>query len=96
MIKHIVSFKLKTEYKDKTQLIKKELEKLPSKIPQINSFEVGINISASNSAFDMILVSEFDSLDNLEIYRQHPEHLKVLDIILLYKSESMHVDYEIK
>ncbi len=96
MIKHIVSFKLKTEYKNKAQLIKQELESLPSKINQIRFFEIGINISDSISAFDMVLVSDFYSLQDLDIYRNHPDHIKVLDLIKLYKKESMVVDYEIK
>ncbi len=95
MIKHIVSFKLKEEHKDKTQIIKKALEALPSKINQIIGFEVGINISDSVAAYDIVLVSEFISLKELNEYRIHPEHIKVTEIIALYKSESMVVDYQI-
>jgi len=96
MIKHIVAFNLKAEHKNKAQVIKNELESLPAKISQILSFEVGINISEAETAFDMVLLSTFRSVDDLNIYRQHPEHLKVLDIIQLYKDQSMVVDYQIK
>ena len=93
MIKHIVSFKLKEESKDKAELIKQKLEELSSKISQIKYFEIGINISDSPAAYDLVLVSEFLSVEELDAYRMHPEHIKVADIIALYKSTSMVVDY---
>ena len=95
MIKHIVSFKLQEEYKDKAELIKQELEALPKKIKQIKTFEVGLNISEAESAYDVVLLSSFESIDDLNIYRNHIEHQKVLTIINAYKSESMVVDYKI-
>ncbi len=96
MIKHIVSFKLKDEHKNKAEQIKKELEVLPSKIPQIKGYEVGLNISDSPAAYDIVLVSEFNSVKELDEYRMHPEHLKVTELIALYKTVSMVVDYHIK
>jgi hypothetical protein len=93
MIKHIVSFKLKDDSKDRAEEIKKALETLPSKISQIKYFEVGVNISDSPAAYDVVLISEFDSVEDLNTYRLDPEHIKVTDIIRLYKSDSMVVDY---
>ena len=96
MIKHIVSFKLKEEFKDKSELIKQKLEELPSKISEIKFFEIGINISDSPAAYDVVLVSEFLSVEELNTYRMHPEHINVTKIIALYKSTSMVVDYNIE
>lgn len=93
MIKHIVSFKLKPEYKDKAPQIKQALDSLPEKIFQIKYFQIGINISTAPSAYDLVLVSGFDSVEDLDIYRKHPEHVKVVEFIALYKAESMVVDY---
>jgi len=94
MIKHIVSFKLKEEAKDKATLIKEVLDNLPSKISQIKYYEVGINISESPAAFDIVLVSEFLNMDELHEYHIHPEHIKATDLIKLYRTTSMVVDYE--
>ncbi len=94
MIKHIVSFKLKEDSKDKAGLIKQELDSLPSKISQIKYFEVGINISDSPAAYDIVLISEFESVEDLDIYRMHPEHRKAVDLINLYRIDSMVVDYK--
>ena len=95
MIKHIVSFKLKAESKDKTILIKELLETLPEKISEIKYFEVGVNISDSPAAYDIVLVSEFESRESLDKYRLDPEHIKVTDVIRLHKETSMVVDYQI-
>lgn len=95
MIKHIVSFKLIKEHKNKASILKKALDELPSKIQEIKAFEVGINISTASSAYDLVLVSEFSSVEELNIYREHPEHIMVVELIALYKTESMVVDYEI-
>jgi hypothetical protein len=95
MIIHIVSFKLKPEFKDKAILIKQALETLKDCIPQIVKIEVGINLSKQANAFDLVLNSEFNSLEDIEIYRVHPEHEKVLKLIALYKQETMVVDYQI-
>jgi hypothetical protein len=95
MIKHIVSFKLKDEFTNKASLIKDALDGLPVKILEIKTFEVGINIADTDSAYDLVLVSEFESLDDLNTYRVHPEHQKVVELIAKYKLTSMVVDYKI-
>ena len=100
MIKHVVMFKLKselsTENKGKLTLdIKKELELLVRKIDFIKEFEVGINIKASKRAFNIVLISLFDSLGKLEEYRTHPAHVKVVEFITQYTENIVAVDYEV-
>ena len=94
MIKHIVSFKLKDGSKDKLNLIKDLLETLPSKISEIKYLEVGINISDSPAAYDLVLISEFNSVESLNNYLIDPEHIKVTDVVRLHKENSMVVDYK--
>ena len=74
--------------------IKTALETLPSKIEQIKSFEIGKNMIESERAFDIVLVSEFESLDDLKIYVDHPEHQKVVTLIRKYSEKTVSVDYE--
>jgi hypothetical protein len=100
MIKHIVMFKLKPEAEGKTKeenarQIKSVLDALPENIAQIKLYEVGINFSESPSAADICLVSGFQSVEELNEYRIHPEHQKALDFILKVIDESRVVDYEI-
>ena len=95
MIEHIVMIKLKVS-SDKTEIsqkIKDRLENLPQLINEIKYYEVGLNLSKSPSAHDIVLVSRFDSLETLEAYRIHPEHKKVLDLIKKHAEKTAVVDF---
>ena len=96
MIVHIVMFKFKDENKDENLLVvKSKLEELASKIPTLNSMEVGINFADEERAFDISLYSTFNTKDDLKAYAIHPEHLKVVELIKSVAQESKVVDYEI-
>ena len=96
MIVHIVMFKFKDENKDENLLVVKgKLEELVSKIPTLNSMEVGINFAQEDRASDISLYSTFNTKDDLRAYAIHPEHLKVVELIKSVAKESKVVDYEI-
>ncbi len=78
---------------DNALMIKSELEKLPPLIPQISSYEVGINVSNSEYSFDIALYSSFKAEDDFEAYRNHPEHTKVVEKIRSVSSQAYVVDY---
>jgi hypothetical protein len=89
-------FKFKDENKDENLLVVKgKLEELVSKIPTLNSMEVGINFAQEDRAFDISLYSTFSTKDDLRAYAIHPEHLKVVELIKSVAKESKVVDYEI-
>ncbi|HEC42031.1 hypothetical protein LCGC14_2595700 [marine sediment metagenome] len=99
MIRHIVMFKLmrsgNEESLEETKMeVKNRLEALLSLISVIRSMEVGINVVKSERAFDVALVSTFDSLEDLETYRVHPDHQKVVSYIATVKDQSAAVDFE--
>ena len=98
MIKHIVMFKLKerAEGRDRADNIKAlqaMLEALPAKIKEIVFFEVGINFLEASIAYDLVLVSEFESREALYSYQKHPEHLKVFDFVIKTCETRIVVDY---
>jgi len=96
MIVHIVMFKFKEEKKQENLLVaKSKLEELVSKVPTLNSVEVGINFADEARAFDLSLYSTFNSKDDLKTYATHPEHLKVIEFIKSVVTESKVVDYEL-
>ena len=73
--------------------LKAGLESLPSKIPEIKMYEVGINFSKSENAYDLVLVFGFENKKTLGSYAKHPEHIKVLEIINKTCSEKKVVDF---
>ncbi|EMS73955.1 Dabb family protein [Ruminiclostridium cellobioparum] len=100
MIKHIVMWKLKdfAEGKDKIEnakFIKTSLEELRNRIKQIKFLEVGININNSEQAYDAVLYSEFENVEDLNFYKNHPEHLKVSEFCSKVRSARVVTDYEI-
>ncbi len=101
MIKHIVCFRLAEHAEGKTKsenalIIRHELENLINLIPELRKIEVGINHPATpDSNFDIVLYSEFDSVEHLNIYQEHPEHKKVGAYIVKVKTDRVCVDYEV-
>lgn len=98
MIKHIVMFKFRedTEENKKSQLneVKRVLDKLPEYIPEIRDYEVGINVSKQERAYDLVIVSSFDTQEHLDVYRNHPAHTDALEVIAKYKVDAKVVDFE--
>jgi len=99
MIKHIVFLKSIDNNKAKTDSIIKELayqlRTLEAMIPEIVSIEVGINTSERESAYGLSLLTTFKNEDDLNTYRYHPEHQKVIDYIKEYNLQTAVVDYKI-
>lgn len=99
MVKHIVMWKLKetAEGNGKEQnagIIKEKLEGLRGRIPGLISIEVGIDVNRSEMAFDVVLYSEFESLEALQGYQKNPEHLKAAGFVRAVKENRVVVDYE--
>ena len=95
MVRHIVFFKLKEEQKkENVKKLKDALEALKDKIECIVHLEVGVNFSEKPSAFDLSLIVDLKSRQDLEYYRIHPEHQKVVELILKINQQSAVVDYE--
>jgi hypothetical protein len=98
MLKHIVLFKLKEKAEgaskqDNVTMLKRELETLPGRIPQIVKMEVGINAVPSEAAYDVAIYSEFADKDALAIYQKHPEHMKVIELVKKIVEGRAVVDY---
>lgn len=98
MVKHIVLFKLKNTISKEEKLkvmntFKSAIESLPSKISVIRKIEVGFNMNP-DEAFDIALNSEFDSLEDVNFYAKHPDHVAVGKLIAEAKESRACVDYE--
>ena len=99
MINHVVLFKLKkynSESEKQTEISKIEeaLLGLKSKINVLKYIEVGVNYDLDTQSHDICLITHFDSVDQLDVYRIHPEHLKVAELIGQHAVERAAVDFE--
>ena len=94
MVKHIVMFDFKEENKQTNLLqAKAMLEALLQTVPTLKKMEVGINFSEEERAMDMSLYSEFENQEDLNLYANHPEHLKVVAFIKSVATASKVSDY---
>ncbi|HDR50685.1 MAG TPA: Dabb family protein [Mariniphaga anaerophila] len=97
MVNHIVLFKLKEfpgeQKKEVIAELKEMLENLQQKITEVKYIEVGANYETDSKSFDLALISHFESLEDLDAYRVHPEHLKVVERIKEKTVDRAAVDY---
>ena len=96
MIKHVVMWKFKDEVSEADKLeMKRQLEALKGVAPTLIGIEVGMDVVGKDASKDMVLYSEFNSLDDLQAYAVHPEHVKVVEFVKPLVRERAVVDYEI-
>lgn len=75
MIKHIVMWKFKENTEKEMNEFLDGLKALENQIDVIKSMQVGKNID--NDEYDAILISEFESLEDLQKYKTDPRHVRV-------------------
>ena len=92
MIKHVVMYKLKDK-NDKQMLVDKFLS-MKGKIPQLIDLQSGSDVLLSERSFDVVLICTFNSLSDLEVYKNHPVHLPVMAFVKSIVEKSHSVDYE--
>jgi len=96
MIKHIVMWKFRDGVSAEDRLeMKQRLESLMGVVPSLRDIEVGMDVVGGDASKDMVLYSEFDSLEDLKAYAGHPEHLKVVEFVKPLVCERHVVDYRI-
>lgn len=99
MVKHVVMWKVKDNYGSlgKVQILnemKQILEELKDKIEQIKNLQVGFNMEKSYGDYDLVLICDFESYDDLEKYQEHEEHKKVSQFVSEVRISRACVDFE--
>lgn len=93
MIKHIVMWKFKENEEENMKKFLNGLNNLKKIIPEIKSLETGININPKNE-YDAILISEFETMEDLEKYKNNPEHIKVSALCKKIRLDRQAIDYK--
>lgn len=98
MIKHIVMFKVKAQNSEektfKVNNLKNMLDQLKQVIKEIQYLETGINFSTRNTAYDLVLITEFLNREDPQIYIAHSEYQKIAQYIDTIKEQTLVVDYD--
>ena len=82
MIRHVVMWKFKESAEGKSKAenmewVREHLYALCPIIPEIKRMEIGVDITGSDMSMDLMLLTEFESVETMKTYAVHPEHLKV-------------------
>ncbi len=87
MLTHIVMWKItdKTDmrlFESKLEFLRDSFNNLYKSIPQIKRIEFKENVNFEDKRnSDISLVVEFESLKDLDTYRIHPEHMKIVEVL---------------
>lgn len=95
-MKHIVMWKLKEEAEGEARVenavkMKEMLEALVGVIPEIRSLQAGIN--ENGGEWDVVLLSAFDSMEDLKAYDVHPAHEACKTFIRAVSCERAAIDF---
>lgn len=100
MIRHIVMWKFKdtaegASKKENLCRVKAMLEALPQTVPLIRRMEVRLNENPNPKNYDAVLISEFDSLEDLAAYTAHPAHQEISAFVAKCREGRASADYTI-
>ncbi len=92
MIRHIVMWKFREGTEQQADEFLARLKALDGVIPQLKRCEVAKNIGKDN--YDAVLVSEFDSMEDLAAYKVDPRHIAASSLCKSIRVDRVAVDYE--
>ena len=92
MIRHIVMWKFREGTGEQADEFLARLKALDGVIPQLKKCEVAKNIGKDN--YDAVLVSEFDSMEDLAAYKTDPRHVAASELCKSIRADRVAVDYE--
>ena len=93
IIRHIVMWKFRPGTEAEQEQFLSGLRALQGVVPQLLQSEVARNVGAGN--YDAVLVSEFNSLEDLEAYKNDPRHKAVSALCKSIREDRVAVDYEV-
>ena len=95
MLTHIVLIKLKDRSPENIASTRDRIAAIEGQIPQLMSIQVGVNVVASERAYDIALVETFASVEAMQEYQVHPVHVELLhDVVPRFDTVSS-VDCEL-
>jgi sporulation integral membrane protein YtvI len=99
-LRHVVMWNLDPNFSDRKKIavmkkMKRILLSLKKNIPQIRSIQAGSDIKFESTACDFILIVDFASVEDLNIYKEHPAHIQAGQYIRSVVKERFSTDFEL-
>ena len=95
MIRHIVLFKIKDEYKSEIPQLVKNFYGMKGRVEGLLELEAGADVLHSDRSYDLALVTLFDGMASFQAYQTHPAHLPVKKRMHEVRSGSVACDFEV-
>jgi hypothetical protein len=96
MIRHIVLFKIKPEYKSDIPSIVEGFYSMTGKVDGLLSLEAGADILGSERSYDVALITTFRDRAAFDGYQDHPAHMPVKRRMHEVREASVACDFIIK
>lgn len=93
MVKHIVMWKFKAGTEEKQNEFLTGLNGLMGVIPEIKSL-IAVKNSNDKANYDAVLITEFESMEDLDRYQNDPRHIAVASICREIATDRAAVDFE--
>ena len=94
MIRHIVLFKIKDEYKAEIPQLVQNFYGMKGKIEGMLDLEAGQDVLHSDRSYDLALITLFVFISSFQAYQTHPVHLPVKKRMHEVRSASVACDFE--
>jgi len=94
MIRHIVLFKIKEEYKHELPDLVKAFYGMKDRIEGMVELDAGFDFLHSERSYDLALTTVFDTREHFDAYPTHPVHLPVKKHMHEVRETSVACDFE--
>lgn len=94
MIRHIVLFKIKPEFKEEIPQLVKNFYGMKGRIEGLLDLESGEDVLHSERSYDLALICTFQDRAAFDAYQTHPVHLPVKKRMHEVRSGSVACDFE--
>lgn len=95
MVKHVVMWNITAQDREAVyQEMRTRLKSLMGRIPGLLSLEVGLDVNRSESARDVVLITEHEDGASLQAYQGHPAHLEAAGYIKGVTRDRVVVDFQ--
>jgi len=94
MIRHIVLFKIKDEYKHELPKLVENFYSMKGRIEGMVDLDAGADFLGSERSYDLALTTVFDTREHFDAYPDHPVHAPVKKHMHEVRSASVACDYE--
>lgn len=99
MIRHVVCFRLSAQdparRREDARTVADQIGSLAGRIESLRTLSVGVDLGVAAGHWDIALVEDLDTPDDLAAYLAHPEHQRVVAAIDPLIAERAVVDLEI-